>query len=50
VGFFQVDERLLYKNYVAEVKYFGKTITNQHAVHGEIKSRLRFGIACYHQV
>ena len=35
---------------VEELKYLGTTLTNQHSIAEEIKSRLRSGNACYHSV
>jgi len=33
---------------VEEIKYLGKTFTNQNSIQEEIKSRLKPGNACYH--
>ena len=33
-----------------EFKYFGTTLTNQNSIQEEIKSRLKAGNACYHEV
>jgi len=35
---------------VEEFKYVGTTLTHQNSIPEEIKSRLRFGNACYHSV
>ena len=35
---------------VGEFKYLGTTLTNQHSIAEEIKSRLRPENACYHSV
>jgi len=35
---------------VEEFKYLGTTLTIQHSIREEIKSRLRSGNACYHSV
>ena len=35
---------------VEELKYLGKTLTNQNSIQEEIKSRLKLGNACYHSV
>ena len=35
---------------VEECKYLGTTLTNQHSIQKEIKSRLKLGNACYHSV
>jgi hypothetical protein len=35
---------------VEELKYFGKSLTNQNSIQEEIKSRLKSGNACYHLV
>ena len=31
-----------------ELKYLGKSLTNQNSIQEEIKSRLKSGNACYH--
>ena len=33
-----------------EFKYLGKTLTDQNSIQEEIKSRLKFGNACYYSV
>jgi len=35
---------------VEEFKYLGTNLTNQNSIQEEIKSRLKFGNACYHLV
>jgi hypothetical protein len=35
---------------VEEFRYFETTLTNQNSIHEEIKSRLKWGNACYHSV
>jgi hypothetical protein len=35
---------------VEELKYLGTTLTNQNYIQEEIKSRLKFGNACYYSV
>jgi hypothetical protein len=35
---------------VAKFKYVGTTLTDQHCMQEEIKSRLNSGNACYHSV
>jgi len=35
---------------VGELKYLGKTLTNQNSIQEEIKSRLKSGNVCYHSV
>jgi len=35
---------------VEEIKYLGTTLTHQNSIPDEIKSRLRWGNACYHSV
>ena len=35
---------------VEQLKYFGKTLTNQNSIYDEIKSILNSGKACYHLV
>jgi hypothetical protein len=35
---------------VAELKYFGMTVTNQNLIQEEIKKRLNLGNACYHSI
>jgi hypothetical protein len=35
---------------VAEVKYLGRTLTDQNFIYEEIKSRLNSGNSCYHSV
>ena len=36
--------------WVEKLKYFGTTLTNRNYVQEEIKSRLKWGNACYHSV
>jgi len=38
------------KQGAVQFKYLGTTLTNQHSIAEEIKSRLRLGNACYHSV
>ena len=35
---------------VEDFKYLGKTITNQNSIYEEIKSRVKWGKACYNSV
>jgi hypothetical protein len=35
---------------VTHFKYLDTAVTDQNLIHGEIKSRLSFGNACYHKV
>jgi hypothetical protein len=35
---------------VAQLRYFGMTVTNQNLIQVEIKKRLNLGNACYHSV
>jgi hypothetical protein len=35
---------------VAELKYFGMTVTNHNFIQDEIKRKLKFGNACSHSV
>jgi hypothetical protein len=35
---------------IASLKYFGTALTDQNCLHGQIKSRLNSGNACYHSV
>jgi hypothetical protein len=35
---------------MADFKYLGAAIADQNLIHGEIKSRLNLGDACYHSI
>jgi hypothetical protein len=47
-GYVQIGNKLF--ETVEQFKYLGTTRTNQNSIQQEIKSRLKWGNACYHSV